>query len=360
MTNENGGCVSRRDKWKRQVRMLVVIPVIGSLIISYFFCPDCLSEGYYSRFATSVIISYCYWIGMSLGNSFLVDSLDRYFSWLHKPVERTISSLLVMIFYTVLVAFVMNYFIVEYLIGKDFWETFKGGHLNGSITSTVIIALFISMFFHARGFFVSWKDAAVQNERLNTENATSKLETLKSQVNPHFLFNSLNALSSLVYDDQKKAVDFIQKLSEVYRYVLQNQSNELVSLREELQFVKAFVYLNEIRFGKNFAVTITSMDQMAGEDHVPPLALQMLVENCIKHNEISKERPLSIQIDYRSDSVLVSNNLNPIQQEKPDSTGLGLKNITSRYSYLSDRAVKVTTDQSKFTVEIPIIKLETS
>ncbi|SHJ63259.1 Histidine kinase [Reichenbachiella agariperforans] len=360
MTNENGGCVSRRDKWKRQVRMLVVIPIIGSLVISYFFCPQCISEGDYGQFALSVLVSYLYWIALSVGNSLLVDGLGRYLDWLHKPVERTIASLILMILYTVFVVFVMNYVIVAYLMHKDFWEMLYGGHLKGSIITTVSIALFISMFFHARGFFVSWRDAAVQNEKLNTENATSKLETLKSQVNPHFLFNSLNALTSLVYDDQQKAVDFIHKLSDVYRYVLQSQNQELVPLSDELAFTQSFVYLNEIRFGKNFAVTITGMDQMAGQDHVPPLALQMLVENCIKHNEISKERPLSIQIDYRSDSVLVSNSLNPIQQEKPDSTGLGLKNITSRYSYLSDREVKVTTDQSQFTVEVPIIKLETS
>ncbi|MCV9385574.1 sensor histidine kinase [Reichenbachiella ulvae] len=360
MSENEAVCVSPQQKWRKLVWTAGIVPLLGSIVISYFFCPTCVEQGRYSEFAISTVISYMYWIALSFGNSFLVDRLERYYTWLEKPVTRTILSILLMSIYTVLVAFVMNFLIVEYLIGKDFWESLEGGHLKGSITNTVIIALFISLFFHARGFFISWREMAVQNERLNTENANSKLETLKSQVNPHFLFNSLNALTSLVYDDQQKAVEFIQKLSAVYRYVIHQQGNELVTVEEELDFVKAFVYLNQIRFGKNFGVEITGEENMMEESSLPPLALQMLIENCIKHNEISKACPLHIMILIGSDHIIVKNNINPIQQEKPDSTGLGLKNIKSRYSHLTKTEVEVRKEENEFAVKLPIIKLKKS
>ena len=204
---------------------------------------------------------------------------------------------------------------------------------------------------------MEWRQAAIDVERLKSENLKSKFESLKSQVNPHFLFNSLNALSSLVYSDQDKATDFIQKLSEVYRYVLDHQNDEVVSLSEELDFVKSYIYLNQIRFGKNLTVDYRNFDNISTACMIPPVAVQMLVENCLKHNEVSKECPLNIELKLERDSLTVTNNLNPLTVPKQDAGGLGLSNIKARFGMMSDKEVRIEKTDSTFAVVLPLLSI---
>ena len=142
----------------------------------------------------------------------------------------------------------------------------------------VIITLFISLTFTARRFFISWRDLAVQHEKLNTVAIESRFAALKNQVNPHFLFNSLNVLTNLVYKDPDQSARFIQKLAQVYRYVLDTQEKEMVPLVEELDFVRSFAYLQKMRFGQYLEVNINIPDDT--NIFVLPLSIQMLVEKC--------------------------------------------------------------------------------
>ncbi len=194
-------------------------------------------------------------------------------------------------------------------------------------------------------------------EKLKNESLSSKFESLKNQINPHFLFNSLNALSSLVHADQDKATQFIQKLSDVYRYVLDHQYDEVVPAKIEVEFAKSYVYLHKIRFGENLQVNFNGINSLKREMTIPPLSLQMLVENCIKHNEISKDFPLTIDISSDDDYLVVKNNLNPLESPKRDSNGVGLGNIINRYSYLSDHEVMIDQTENQFSVSIPLLNV---
>ncbi|MGL1889746.1 MAG: histidine kinase [Reichenbachiella sp.] len=337
-----------------------IVPLLGSLFISSLFCSSCLSDEDYARYGISVLISYMYWVILGSGNSYISYYLDLKLDWFEKPIQKLIIGVLITTGFTLIVVVMMNYLIIQYFQGGEFIEQLLGGELTKTFKVTLIITLSVSMFFHARGFLFSWRETAIQNEKLKNESLSSKLESLKSQVNPHFLFNSLNALTSLVYDDQAKAVDFIHQLSDVYRYVLKNRENELVPLKDEVDFIQSFISLNKIRFGDNFEVAYKGLERIEDNWMIPPLALQMLVENCIKHNEISKEKNLIISIGLVEDEISISNNINPLKVEKRDSNGLGLSNIKSRYSYLTDRELKIEEGKTNFEVVLPLLKIKPS
>ena len=161
-----------------------------------------------------------------------------------------------------------------------------GDSLYGTLYFSAGITIVISLFMEGRAFLNNWRKAALDAERLQKENARAQYDALKNQVNPHFLFNSLNALTQLVYEDQDKAATFIKQLSEVYRYVLDTREKELVTIDEELSFIRSYLFLQQIRFGQKLQISILvdSRDTL-----LPPLALQILVENAIKHNIISED-----------------------------------------------------------------------
>lgn len=203
---------------------------------------------------------------------------------------------------------------------------------------------------------LSWRQAAIESEKLKTERVSSQYESLKNQVNPHFLFNSLNALTALVYEDQDQAAKFIKKLADVYRYVLDNQQKEVVPLSEEIRFVEAYVFLQKIRFEENLQVTIqVPADTQA---MVLPLSLQMLVENAIKHNIISDDEPLHIQVYLEEEEFIVVKNNLQLKTSHEYSSGLGLKNIQSRYEYLSKKEISVLNSADEFIVKLPLLNLQ--
>jgi LytS/YehU family sensor histidine kinase len=205
---------------------------------------------------------------------------------------------------------------------------------------------------HGREFLLQWKQSAVEAERYQKQSMEATYENLKSQVNPHFLFNSLNALTNLVYEDQDKAAKFIKQLSEVYRYVLDTRDKEVVDLSEELKFLEAYVYLQQIRFGEKLSVNL-KVDSV--QSMVAPLAIQMLFENAIKHNEISEENPLTISIYAKDNFIVIENNLQPKSLIGQASSGLGLENIKKRYEFLTEKPVDIIKDDSLFQVKLPLI-----
>ncbi|HMQ01189.1 MAG TPA: histidine kinase, partial [Cyclobacteriaceae bacterium] len=211
----------------------------------------------------------------------------------------------------------------------------------------------VSSIITASEFFKAWRELAINAEKLKRESLASKYESLKSQVNPHFLFNSLNALSNLVYEDQDMAVKFIKQLSEVYRYVLDTRTKELVTLQEELEFLNAYLFLQNIRFGSNLKINNRLKNS---ENFVPPLVLQLLIENAIKHNIISSEQPLEIELLVEGDFLIVSNNLQKRDVMREESSGFGLDSIKQRYEYLSGKQVEVIEQDGKYMVKLPLIK----
>ena len=182
-------------------------------------------------------------------------------------------------------------------------------------------------------FFRHWKNSLVEIEKYRAESLQAQLQNLKNQINPHFLFNNMSVLSSLVYKDQDKAVEFINQLSKVYRYLLDNQNNELVTVEEELTFIRSYIFLLHIRFDQNLIIKT----EVKKEDRtwlIPPMALQILIENAIKHNEASSEHPLAISIISEDEKLVVENNLQLRSQHEPGSK-TGLENIRARYKFFT-------------------------
>jgi LytS/YehU family sensor histidine kinase len=218
-----------------------------------------------------------------------------------------------------------------------------------------IISITISAIFTSNDFLRNWKYEAVRAERLEKEKIASQYESLRNQVNPHFLFNSLNALSELVYENQELAVKYIRQLSEVYRYVLDSRNQEVVPVHEELAFLKSFIFLQKIRFGDNLKVSITVTEQ--ADKFILPLSLQLLFENAVKHNIISSDDPLEISIYEESTYLILKNRLNR-KKSTGEISGIGLENIIMRYKYLTEKPVLAQEVDGYFIVKIPVLTLQ--
>ena len=184
----------------------------------------------------------------------------------------------------------------------------------------------------------------------------SQFETLKNQVNPHFLFNSLNALSSLVHEDPDLAEQFIAKLTRVYRYVLDLKEEDVVPLSEEINFVKNYFFLQQIRFGNSLQLYIQLVPESSNRK-IPPLTLQILVENAIKHNIASREQPLIVELYSEGPDLLVVKNNYQKRQDGVESTGLGLANLRARYSYLSEQQPEFNLKNDHYIAKVPLLNV---
>ena len=215
-------------------------------------------------------------------------------------------------------------------------------------------ALFYRYLYYSTFIANNWIKAIENNEELKRENLLAKYEALKNQVNPHFLFNSLNTLSGVVEQKPELATNFIKKLSDIYRYVLEQNDKELVSLQDEMKFVEDYIFLSRMRFGK--ALIFISDLPADNTIQIVPLGLQMLVENAIKHNIIADDMPLKIEIGIEGDFVVVRNNIQKKKTIISDKNPLGLDNLKKRYTYFSGLSVEVIESESEFIVKLPIIE----
>jgi two-component system, LytTR family, sensor kinase len=206
------------------------------------------------------------------------------------------------------------------------------------------------------GFLVrQWHNSLMELERFKKESLEAQLQALKSQINPHFLFNSLNTLSSLIYVNQDAAAEFVRQLSKVYRYVLEYREKEVIPLATELTILQAYQYLVETRFEEKLRFTVTLAEELQ-QYCIPPLTLQILIENAIKHNVVSKAQPLQITIFPEQYHYLVVQNTLQRKSSTEYSSKIGLKNIISRYRYLTDRPVLIEETDATFTVKIPLLE----
>jgi hypothetical protein len=223
--------------------------------------------------------------------------------------------------------------------------------------STFLIFILIGAIINF-GFFIvflieKWKESIIQAEKLEKEKALVQFDNLKNQLNPHFLFNALTSLNSLISENQALASQFLQHMSKVYRYVLQNKDRNFVSLQTELDFIKNYVFLAETRFGHALKIKFEISDT-ALERTVVPVTLQILIENALKHNVIDSEKPLVVEVYSSGDYLVVSNNL---QSRKlvETSNKQGLENLRSLYRFMTDRAVVLETSETRFTVKVPLL-----
>ncbi len=235
---------------------------------------------------------------------------------------------------------------------------FNFNHLKLLLAFGFRVNLFLNCVNAIVYFMNRLKKSQLEAEQLKKISIEAQFEALRNQINPHFLFNCFNVLSSLVYKDADTSAKFIAQLSNVYRYLLYNQEKKVVQLKEELGFIESYLFLLKIRFGENIEIE-NKIEKETEDQYVAPAVLQMLIENAIKHNVVSRKSPLQIRIFSEVGFIVVSNNLQE-KELKEESTQVGLRNIQNRYEFLSDKKVQIKKTEKEFTVRIPLLQFSVS
>ena len=336
---------------KKTALNLLYINIIVSLFI---FLIDG-GEKTFERYSITFLISGMYTFFIGLGNGFLNDYLDSKFSWTEETRKRTIAAIVGTLLMNVALVYFCNYLNFIIIQGKN-PEKFFNGEMNFINWFFINFAIMISAIGHARGFMAAWKNSTkkeVVEQKLIAKSANAQFESLKNQLDPHFLFNSLNVLDSLIEENPVQAQRFTNSMSKIYRYVLEQKDKELVSVEEEIDFAKTYCELLKTRFedAVTFDFNISEEDK---KGFVVPLSLQLLLENSIKHNFATSSKPLNIKIFTEKGNLIIENNLQT--RELPNkSTGVGLANIVSRYNLLTERNVFVEKSEAFFRVKLPIL-----
>lgn len=220
------------------------------------------------------------------------------------------------------------------------------------VASAVVGSIYENIYF-----FQQWRDSIKLNEALKNQQIRTQFEVLQNQMSPHFLFNSLNTLTTLIAEDGDIAIEFTEKLSEVYRYILMNKERELVTLEEELVFAKNYIFLLKIRYPENLKTQFEIEDKHLDQS-IAPLTIQILLENAIKHNVVSKTNPLTIRIYVdHNNNVVVKNNLKK-KKVIEKSTKTGLANIEKRYAYFGQREIQIDKSDKEFSVSVPLLHIK--
>ncbi len=249
-----------------------------------------------------------------------------------------------------------------YIPGK-LWEIENGAndtiglfHIV-SIGSEIFFMVVIANAIHQLRFLIKkWQEEAIRSANLEKENVQAKLATLTQQISPHFLFNNFNTLYGLIEQHPKGAKEYLMKLSSLYRNVLLKRNEELIPLSEEIDTLKDYIFLIQVRFGSDIQVKI-DVGEGEGAFYIPPMSLQMLVENAIKHNRFDEDHPLRIKIGRRGDRLKVENHSSLGIEKQSPSHGIGLENIRNRYQLLADRPVLVEQNEHHFSVEVPLLQI---
>ena len=283
------------------------------------------------------------------GNIFIDKQLEKKYSWLKNPNQRLITQFAISLIFTALTLFLL----MNVMHFTKFNEIRIFNRAIRDMFVPAIVITFLSLIVYISGQFLkAWKQSLLDVEKHKTESALAQLQNLKNQLNPHFLFNNLSVLSSLVYQNQEKAVEFINELSKVYRYVLENKNAELVSFKDELDFLQHYIYLLKIRFEENIIFDIKIED--IENKFLPPMCLQMLVENTFQHNETSSAKPLHVSIINKNNRVVVSNLIQP-RSDKAESSQTGLENMKFRFKFFIDEPLEVIKNENIFSVSLPLI-----
>jgi LytS/YehU family sensor histidine kinase len=284
-----------------------------------------------------------------------MNSLDRRYPKWQMSAEKYLTGLMIFKGYSLvvftLVCILPNYVFTSRLVSP----LSEAGELRLYYIMLVLVSAIYYGILTSFHVFKNIHQASLQAEKLQKEIAQAQFESLKNQVNPHFLFNSLNVLTSLIALDPLLAEKFTEQLSKAYRYVLEHKGDDMVHLRTELEFIHSYIFLIDIRFKDKLKVNI---DLPADRLNwlLPPLTLQLLIENAIKHNVVSKKSPLQIDIWIDEDNYLcVSNNLQ-VRDDKMASSRVGLRNITNRYGYITDMPTFFGREEDKYLAKIPLLK----
>jgi sensor histidine kinase YesM len=324
---------------------------IVALLITVWSLMTTPGPVFYFSLGWVVVIATLLW----LGNRFMSYGLDKLMSWSKWGNLRFFVQLALGLAY-LLALINLTYYFIKVMLTElpPTYEQLVVMNVWGAAIFIPVYSIYFSLHF-----LQHWRKSELDVERFQKENMRSQLDSLRNHLDPHFLFNNLNILSSLVDKDPKASREFIGKFADVYRAILRTKSDDLIPLSEEVQFINSYIYLIKTRFEENIRFKLDLSPHTAGRA-LPPLTLQMLVENAIKHNLITEARPLDIHL-YQPDenSLVVSNTL--FRRPDREVNGLsqtGIANIRSRYAHFTETEVEVRETDSHFEVKVPLLQIE--
>lgn len=302
-------------------------------------------------------LSYLYTISIAFviyeGVRFLQFTLRSYFDWLNKPFRKILAFIITIPFYVVPVSVLM-------LVG--WYKIFLNGVVDWNVVRLSSIIILIAVFFLVNLYETVFLVRDVANDKLEQEQlvrakAEAELEALKNQIDPHFIFNSLNTLSHLIEEKPEKAKLFNDHMADVYRYILQNKAKDLVLLRDEMLFMQDYFSLLKIRFEDALQLQTEVAEILWDQYLIPPISLQVLLENAVKHNEFSETSPLQIQLVFVRNELQMRNKLKEKKLRKPSSR-IGLQNLEERYRLGTGKSIRIQKTDDTFIVCLPILKID--
>lgn len=328
---------------------------VGFGINLFFFIVDS-DEKTVENFFYGLLICLMYSLFIGISNGVTNEFLNKKFPWAEQTRTRTIFGIIALVIVNVVVSYLCGYLNFVVIQKTATVETFFSSKYNFINWFTINIALMISAFLHAKGFMEELKKNTkkeVVEQKLIAKSANAQFESLKNQLDPHFLFNSLNVLTALIDENPEQAQKFTTSMSKIYRYVLEQKDKEMVKVEDEIEFAKIYCNLLKTRFedSVNF---IFDVDQDDLQKFVVPLSLQLLLENCIKHNFATSSKPLNIRIFTEGKFLCIENNLQ-VREQLKESAGIGLANIVQRYALLTKDNVFIEKSEQTFKVKIPIL-----
>ena len=339
---------------KRQFKEGVIVSLKITLIFALLF--TLINQNFSLKaIGYTLLISAMYSFGLGFAQGIINDSLSNKWDWIEHTNTRIWAGIVTTVLYTVPVVLFINYVNFIVISGYNVDHFFSGRYLWQHVFY-IILSFGVSAFIHARGFMIQWKNAVKQEstkQEIVAKTETAKFESLKNQLDPHFLFNSLNVLTSLISENPQQAERFTTKLSKVYRYVLEQRNKDLVPIEEELKFAKTYMELLGMRFED--AVQFNIPDNISNNElKIVPLSLQLLLENAVKHNVVSTSKPLTINIYEEGSYLIITNNVNP-KEAIGKSTKIGLQNIADRYGLITEKGVKIENNNKTFKVSLPLL-----
>lgn len=314
------------------------------ILVSFEYFLFRLARGFILSLITGFLLAY--------PNLFMVIYLNIIKPWSQKTLSRIFIELVFIIVLAIIISLIIT-ITVNTLSAYE--EDFYGVIISNMLIFCVI-NIFMMAILEAWIFYVEKKQAENLAKNLNKELSQIKFEVLKSQINPHFMFNSLNVLSSLISKDINKAQDFIDEFSSIYRYVLETIEKPFSTLESELDFMRSYLFLQQIRYGNHLSYSINVSGHLI-KYVLPPLSLQVVLENAIKHNIINKSNPLKIEVFSQSEYLVVKNNIQ-LKTTIGNSTGLGLKNIIKRYKLIGNKKPVFSVETNHYIVKLPLIEIE--
>jgi len=298
-----------------------------------------------------------YGYSLYYANAILFMQLDNYFKEERFSRKRLFIGAFASFVVSILVIFLLRIF-EDVIIERKSLEAFLATERPANYLVAIVVTFFVTLGIHAFYFYKAYQENKVKEQKVIAGTASAQFESLKNQIDPHFLFNSLNVLSSLIEENPENAQKFTTSLSKIYRYVLEQKDKELVPVAEELAFAKTYMNLLKMRFENSITFELPDgfNDEVA---KVVPLSLQLLLENCIKHNVVSESKPLHIKIYIENNQLVVENNLQK-KEVLSDRKGVGLQNIVNRYAILTQRKVLVEETEKSFKILVPILTKQIS